>query len=301
MNIVIIGQGAMGLLFTHYLRSEQISLKTRTRVKSSATYTFTNIHGSSSQYPITTADVEQLKRADCIICCVKSYDVSAALKEVLPVIQPHCPIILTHNGMGVVEKLNLGCGFNNPIYALVTTMAAKKLTHTHLLHTGEGVNTMGLVTGSSSATEQQQLLIMLQNHIPHLSLTCAIKRLQWQKLAINAAINALTAIHNVNNGELAKQCYQDKIKGIVAEVVQVALAEGVDFKRTELISTIKQVIERTSKNSSSMREDVRKQRPTEIAYINGYITELGEKHQISTPWNQQLLQQVNDISATHSA
>lgn len=298
MNIVIIGQGAMGLLFCHYLRGEHISLKTRTMVKSTATCTFTNIHGSSSQYPITIADVEQLKRADCIICCVKSYDVNAALKDVLPLIQEKCAIILTHNGMGVVETLQLEHGFNNPIYALVTTMAAKKLTHSHILHTGEGVNSIGLVTGSSSASQQQQLLVMLKNHIPNLSLTRDIKQLQWQKLAINAAINALTAIYNVNNGELAKQCYQDKIQGIVAEVVQVALAEGVDFERAELIKAIKLVIEKTSKNSSSMREDVRKQQQTEVAYINGYIVDMGKKHRIPTPCNQQLLQQVNDISAT---
>ncbi|KGJ90284.1 ketopantoate reductase family protein [Thalassotalea sp. ND16A] len=298
MNIVIIGQGAIGLLFCHYLRGNQLSLKTRAMVKSTATYTFTNIHGCSRQYPITIADVEQLTRADCIICCVKSYDVSAALEEVLPLLQKNCAIILTHNGMGVVETLQLEQDFNNPIYALVTTMAAKKLAHSHVLHTGEGSNNMGLVAGSSSAGEQQQLLSVLKSHIPNLSLTSAIKQLQWQKLAINAAINGLTAIYNVNNGELAKQSYQDKIQAIVAEVVQVALAEGVSFEQAELMNTIKLVIENTSKNSSSMREDVRKQQQTEVAYINGYIVDMGKKHRISTPCNQQLLQQVNEITAT---
>jgi 2-dehydropantoate 2-reductase len=48
------------------------------------------------------------------------------------------------------------------------------------------------------------------------------------------------------------------------------------------------VARKTSGNMSSMLEDIRRGRPTEIDYINGYLVDMGQAYNVLTPVNQTL-------------
>ncbi|WNC69446.1 2-dehydropantoate 2-reductase [Thalassotalea nanhaiensis] len=294
MNILIVGRGAMGLLFSHFLIDHNISIKSR--AASPSIFSFTNIDGSSNQHQLNCANKKQISSADCVICCVKSYDVSNVITELAPFINNYCPIILTNNGMGVIEQLKQELSISNPIYALLTTMAAKRLSPNHIAHTGVGTNQMGLVSGSADSHHQQKLVDILANALPHYSYSEQILTLQWTKLAINCAINALTAIYNVNNGELKKQSYKQIIADVIKELVAVAKQEEILLNYDGLINTIYDVIDKTASNSSSMREDVLKQQETEIDFINGFIYRLGQTHNIPTPTNAKLYKQVKSLT-----
>ena len=115
-----------------------------------------------------------------------------------------------------------------------------------------------------------------------------IQQAQWKKLAINCVINPISALENINNGEINIQVYQDKIKSIISEVVAVANKEGVVLTEHLLLNLVRDVAEGTAKNTSSMRADVLNKRRTEIDYINGYIDRLAKKHQLTTTVNSQL-------------
>ena len=222
--------------------------------------------------------------------------VSNVITELAPFINNYCPIILTNNGMGVIEQLKQELSISNPIYALLTTMAAKRLSPNHIAHTGVGTNQMGLVSGSADSHHQQKLVDILTNALPHYSYSEQILTLQWTKLAINCAINALTAIYNVNNGELKKQSYKQIIADVIKELVAVAKQEEILLNYDGLITTIYDVIDKTASNSSSMREDVLKQQETEIDFINGFIYRLGQTHNIPTPTNAKLYKQVKSLT-----
>lgn len=287
----------MGLLFSHYLIDQDISLKSRNSA-STAEFSFTNINGLSKQYYLKPALTTEIASIECIICCVKSYDISTVIAEISPYINNRCSIVLTNNGMGIIEQLQQKFSLCNPIYALLTTMAAKRLSPSHIIHTGVGKNQMGLVSGSANKLHQRDLVNILTNSIPSFSYTDKIVNLQWKKLAINCAINALSAINDVNNGELKSSNYKNIIADTIRELIVVAKHEGVFLNYDNLYSTIYDVIDKTANNSSSMREDVLKQQDTEIDFINGFIYRLGQKHNIATPTNTQLYQQVKNL--THS-
>jgi 2-dehydropantoate 2-reductase len=57
------------------------------------------------------------------------------------------------------------------------------------------------------------------------------------------------------------------------------------------------VCRRTRNNISSMLQDVRRQRPTEIMAINGFIVEQGRQLGIATPVNRELVKKVQAIEA----
>jgi len=128
--------------------------------------------------------------------------------------------------------------------------------------------------------------------------------INWKKLAANCAINPLTALLHCRNGELLSErvrrlSYEDTAEltdltyhrpeifyRLIREVSDVAVAEsekmriGKEHKRQlqydELVEFVESVVRQTSENKSSMLQDVLgKQYPTEINYLNGFISRLG--------------------------
>ena len=105
-----------------------------------------------------------------------------------------------------------------------------------------------------------------------------IRQRLWQKLAINAVINPLTASHRVRNGELAGPRFRPWIVALVAEIAQIMQAEGVLPPDAGWQAFVDAVIEATAANRSSMLQDVLAGRPTERDAILGPLIEAGRRH-----------------------
>jgi 2-dehydropantoate 2-reductase len=109
----------------------------------------------------------------------------------------------------------------------------------------------------------------------------------WGKLVINAAINPLTALLRVPNGELLQRPAAHKLMGILAqEAAAVAMAQGIHLPFDDAAQAAEDVARKTASNHSSMFQDIRRGAPTEIDAICGAIAKTGEKLGISTPVNR---------------
>jgi 2-dehydropantoate 2-reductase len=109
----------------------------------------------------------------------------------------------------------------------------------------------------------------------------------WGKLVINAAINPLTALLHVPNGELLQRPEARKLMGALArETAAVAVANGVHLPFEDAVRAAEDVAQKTAANHSSMYQDVLRGAPTEIDAICGAITQAGEELGIPTPVNR---------------
>jgi 2-dehydropantoate 2-reductase len=134
-----------------------------------------------------------------------------------------------------------------------------------------------------------------------------------RKLAVNAVINPLTALLGCRNGQLMNLPPRSRIMALLCwETSLVFAAEmrrestlwledmqsrGVDTKDVTIPSLPKslspssleeevtRVAQLTRNNVSSMLQDVRRGRITEIYYINGYLAKLGRELGVRTPYN----------------
>ena len=158
-----------------------------------------------------------------------------------------------------------------------------------------GHNDLGLIYGSIQQKKQAQVVKALATALPSLTLSHHIKEKQWLKLAINCVINPLTAIDNIENGQLLQQKYSIIIDKLLAEIISVANKEDIIFSFEDLKNQVLDVAEKTAKNCSSMRSDILKKRKTEIDYINGYIANTAKKIGISVPEHEKLIQQVRAL------
>ncbi|MNL62088.1 2-dehydropantoate 2-reductase [compost metagenome] len=68
--------------------------------------------------------------------------------------------------------------------------------------------------------------------------------------------------------------------------------EGIHTSADDIRYYVEQIIDSTAENISSMLQDVRAQRHTEIDYITGYLLKRARAHGINVPENVQLYDRV---------
>jgi len=117
----------------------------------------------------------------------------------------------------------------------------------------------------------------------------------WKKLAVNAVINPLTAIHNIKNGQLADAQFSDTIAMILKEWRLVAQSCGIQIKLEEMSKVVYDVIHKTANNYSSMNRDIAAGKITEIEFINGFIINQAEINGIAVPENKKLVKRINQL------
>jgi 2-dehydropantoate 2-reductase len=157
-------------------------------------------------------------------------------------------------------------------------------------HGGHGLTRLGFVTPRSDQARQQLAAASAAFNAAGLPAEVVpdIRDRLWQKLLVNVGINALTALHDCPNGMLLElPDARERLIAAVQEAAAVAAAEGVALAADPVAMTL-QVCRDTAANLSSMLQDVRRRRPTEIAAINGAIVAIGERLGLATPVNREL-------------
>ncbi|PKO20510.1 MAG: hypothetical protein CVU38_19720 [Chloroflexi bacterium HGW-Chloroflexi-1] len=115
----------------------------------------------------------------------------------------------------------------------------------------------------------------------------AIDGILWGKAVVNAAINPLTALWRVPNGELLASADRRALLAALAkEAAAVAVARGVVLPYPDPVARVEEVCRATAANHSSMLQDVERGRPTEIDSINGVIVAEGRRLGAPTPVNE---------------
>ncbi len=120
--------------------------------------------------------------------------------------------------------------------------------------------------------------------------------LVWGKLVVSAALNPLTALLRVPNGELLRRpAARRRMAELAGEAAAVASALGIRLPYDDPARAAEEVAERTAENFSSMLQDVLRGAPTEIDAICGEIVQAGEELHLPVPVNRMLLLMVKAI------
>ncbi|AZG74423.1 2-dehydropantoate 2-reductase [Shewanella livingstonensis] len=305
--IAILGAGAIGQLMYHKLslctqatQANDVMFigrdkQTRQQELSFIDHTHYNHHILAT---ILGIEDDRLTQVELLLVCVKAYQVEQALLPLLARLAPHCHIVLLHNGLGPHLPVTAAIANhkNQGLTLGTTSQAALKQNDWQVQHSGLGVTQLGHFCGPLMSPTLKARLNYLHSDNQPLEWHQPVLPVLWQKLAINAVINPLSALNQCANGQLAATQYQTQITAIVDELVQVAKCDGISLDKTAVIARVYQVIDLTAANYSSMYQDVTHNRPTEISYINGYICQQAKVHQLNAPHNQSLLDKVLHLS-----
>lgn len=292
-HIVIIGHGAIGLLWGHQLieAGHQVTLLSRRQILPSSHQHLVSQSGLEYAHQLVFSN-QLPKFYDLILVTTKAYQVRDALIPLLKEVT--APLMLMHNGMGTVDIIPFNT--SHKIILATTTHGALKEGNT-LTHTGLGKTIIGNYqkVDISELTHWQQLL---NEALPRVEVHPHIQQPLLLKLAINSVINPLTAIHQCKNGELLNIEFDIQINKLINESQQVISQLDLNWPHTEasLKEIILNVAAATAKNYSSMAQDIKYNRPTEIEFINGYLISQGDKLGINLQEHNKLTNQLIALS-----
>ena len=134
-----------------------------------------------------------------------------------------------------------------------------------------------------------------QKGTPSLEWCSDINERLVEKVAINACINPLTAVHRVKNGALLIDPYQREADQIIAEVADILTELGHPELAARLVQTVQTVMADTAENTSSMLSDVMAGRRTEVDSIVGWLLQQSEQEHAAL---QAMLNQLKSIEPT---
>ncbi|MBW2975872.1 2-dehydropantoate 2-reductase [Candidatus Woesearchaeota archaeon] len=213
-----------------------------------------------------------------IILTTKAFDNEESLKEIKHLIKENTIILCLQNGLGNEESIKKIV--NCRVIRGVTTSGASLIGpgKVKCSNIGDIYLEDSKVSGNISGVLSQAGL--------KTEIISDIQAMIWKKLIVNCAINPLTAILKVKNGDLLR--FQDLIRLIIGELVMVAEKEGFSFDEKETFNMVIQVIEDSANNCSSMLQDILKGKRTEIDYLNYAAVKIGKKHSIKCPINEGL-------------
>ncbi len=279
VSVGIIGMGAIGCLISSQL---PLSCQRFALIQGEQDFFHFAIESDSQtqQFALPAWNDQVL---DMVLVCVKAAQTLAALKQWQSAISKETQIVIVQNGFGQHDQVKQLFP-NNTLFAVSTTEGANRINRHHIHHAGRGITQWGYFSGP-----KKPLLLALDKLSGDHQNSSNIRQVLLDKLAINAAINALTVKYNCRNGDLLSQdkALQD-LQSVCTEVESCyqTLNWPLSFS---LFERAKQVALTTANNVSSMLQDVRNQNETEIDYINGYLVTQAKAVNLTLTTNQQLV------------
>jgi 2-dehydropantoate 2-reductase len=300
-QITIIGSGALGSLFASLLAEHaEIAMLSHWEEQIEAVKTHGLIlldsKGRQSTHQIQiTSNPRDLEPVDLALILVKSYQTVRAGYELAPVLAPDGLVITLQNGLGNLEALQAALGRGRVIQG-ITAQGATMMGAGRVRHAGYGPTNIAQAAGKGEVLSK--FINLLNKAAIGAEIIGDVKGLQWGKLAVNAGINALTAILKVRNGYLIEHENAKRAMCAAAqETAVVADALGISLPYDDVCGQVTAVAEATADNYSSMLQDVLRGAPTEIDSINGAVANFGRQIGVSTPINEKLWRQVRAIHA----
>jgi 2-dehydropantoate 2-reductase len=236
--------------------------------------------GGEEKYPVQVAeDISGCMGAKYALVLVKAWQTEYVAQQLGECLRDDGLAVTLQNGLGNGEILASVLG-EGRVAQGVTTTGASLIAPGVTRVGGEGLVSVethprlgALVEIFTEAGFQTEVVSSAQSLI-------------WSKLVINAAINPLTALLNIPNGELLKRPSARALMGkLASETALVANAQNIPLSFDDPVAAAEDVAGRTAQNISSMLQDVRRGAPTEVEAICEAIAQTGKAHGVEAPLN----------------
>lgn len=270
MRIGVFGAGSLGSLLGGLLaRRHEVTLVGRDEhMRAVATEGLKIVGEIERTAPVAaTTDWSGAGDIEVALVTVKSYDTDAAAEA----LSKHVPpiVLSIQNGLGSVNRLSSSLPARSTVLAGVTTYGAVLIEPGVVRCTGRGEVLIGDPDGGPSAPATEVASAFRLADVNG-SAADDMPRRRWEKLAINAGINPVTALAQVSNGAVLEDPLRPIAITAAREVATVAASNGISLDR-DTGEALVEIARQTRDNESSMARDMRRGRRTEIDAISGSV------------------------------
>ncbi|MCV2518621.1 MAG: 2-dehydropantoate 2-reductase [Candidatus Lightella neohaematopini] len=267
MKITILGCGALGRLLAYFLTKNGNNVQgwLKEDKKNNICINITHTNNTKDNIILPTNNILHLNNSNLLIVTLKIGSIIYSLKQIINFINKNCIILLIYNGLGIEKKLSF---IKQPLLIGITYHAVYKEKEI-IYHNYKGLTAIGKINNTVKDINYNILIKKLNLALTNVIWCENIHVFKLKKLAINCVINPLTTIYNCKNGELLK--YNKSIFSICKELSYILIHMNIFINTKDLVILVTNVINNTKNNISSMLQDIKNNKYSEIDYINGYI------------------------------
>lgn len=288
MKIGIMGAGAVGCFYGAMLARAGLSPVMVGRpsfvVQSRAAGIRLEMAGSDTRYPVeAVSDPGALADVDVVLVCVKSGDSEAAGAALAPVLKPEARVYSFQNGVDNAQRL--GDILGRAVEPVAVYVAVDLAGPGHVRHHGRGDIVVQDKPENLAFADTMRAAGLAVALVPD------VMESLWQKLIVNCAYNALSAVSGLPYGAVMAV---DGVRPLMIQVIEECLtvARGLGQKLDDPREKVLALAQQMPDQYSSTAQDLMRGRKTEIGHLNGFIVRMGDRLGIPTPVNQALLTMV---------
>ena len=216
---------------------------------------------------------------DLIVIATKSQGLESAIENIKNFVYKDVIIISLLNGISSEERIQ-------EVYPTAKVLKSYFIGHS-AVRNGNSVTQDGV--GEIVVEKSSKLKEIFDEFKINYKMPDDIVYSMWLKYTMNLFSNQVSAILNMNFGELKRNsAFIDFAKKIIAEVRLIAEKKGVKNLENLEKDALGFLQKMCDEGKTSMLQDVLAGRKTEVEIFAGEIIRLGKLHEIPTPCNQVL-------------
>jgi 2-dehydropantoate 2-reductase len=286
-RVAIVGAGAMGCLFAARLAEQGVAVTVidvdRARLETLALDGITLVDDAGSRTVAVRASVAQeaTESVDLLLLFTKGTHSSAAIRSVAH-LSAFRPIALTlQNGIGNADLLAATFGAERVLMGTAHVPADLIGAASVRTHGFGNLELGGFSAAAHDHAPATAALLQAAGFDTHVA--GDINAAVWEKIAFNAALNAIAMICQVANAGMDNEFGRRLAVKVVEETVNVAAARSIRIDEKRIVETIHAALREHAFHKASMLQDRERGRPTEIETINGAIAREGARLGVPTP------------------
>ena len=286
-KIVIVGAGAMGCFLAARLAGGGLNVtvvdvdQARLDVIAQGGITLNDDHGTTTAQVRACIAAEVEGQVDLVLLMTKGMYSAAAIRSVAHLAQ-HNPLVLTlQNGLGNVEAIAEVFHADHILWG-VTDFPADLEGPALVASHGAGHVWLGGMNERAHG-HAAALAEALNKGALNTAVDPEARVAVWEKVAFNAALNALSTITGLPVGGL--DCPEGRriATTVAEETIATAIALGVPIDPVRVFTKIDFALANHRTHKPSMLQDRLAGRRTEIESINGAIVRMAEQAGVPTP------------------
>ncbi|MEK6618413.1 MAG: 2-dehydropantoate 2-reductase [Nitrospirota bacterium] len=298
-RVMVVGAGAVGGFFGAHLarNNPDVSFLLRPRTLQAVRergLTVRSATGSFTVRPPAAADPRDLPAPDLIILSVKAYDLDEVMDQIEAVMTDRTVLLTLQNGVDTEDRL-IARFKRDCVVGGVALIYSKIVEPGVIEHYKRGSVAIGELMGHKSPR-----VLQIAELFKQVGLTCQvvedIRRSKWEKMCWNCVFNPITVLIN---DRVAKALDHPEMLSVIHQIVGEVAAVAAGLK-VPLDADMADKVLRWSQEirdiHTSMYDDWKAGRPTEIDSLNGYIVQKGRELGIPTPVNEALTAMIKTIT-----
>jgi 2-dehydropantoate 2-reductase len=240
---------------------------------------------------------DRAEPADLVMVAVKYQHLDEAIRDMKNRVGAETLIISVMNGIESEERIGAVYGMDRVLYAVSVGIDALRGGNS-VIYTTQGKLFIGEAANPVLTERVRRVQALFDRTGIAYETPPDMLRILWWKYMINVGINQASAVLRAPYAVFQAAGEARELMGAaMREVVRLAGKTGVDLSEADIDGFDPYLMRLSPQGKTSMLQDVEAGRKTEVEMFAGRVIELGGRHDVPTPVNQSLFDQIRKIES----